>query len=455
MIDHRGGQRPNLLFLIADQLTALAPKIYGNGVCKTPNIDRLTARSTQFRNMYCNFPLCAPSCVALLTGQLSSKVRVYDNATEFAASTPTFLHFLKLAGYRTVLSGKMHFVGPEQQHGFDEWLTTDIYPTDFGWTPDWRQAIPIAPTGMKMRSVVEAGVCKRSMQLDFNDDVTNQTVQKVYDLVRLERDRPFFLCVSLTHPHNPYSTTGEFYDLYRHEDIDMPAVDDQDPATMDAHSRRLWYMFRCDEHKVTSEHIRTARHAYYAMISYVDAQVGRLLDALEAMDLSESTAIIFTSDHGDMLGERGLWYKWVHYESAVRILLLISLPGQTQGQSREQQVSLVDLFPMILDLCGASAPAAQAARVAGHTLAPLLAPQRAGAAQPAWDDVAFGEMNAEGALSPRRSSTTWSAILTNSTTWPAAPRPRRSRPNSSSWCSPPGTRRGCTRTSSAASSTGY
>src|SRR5690606_32971954 len=272
--------RPNFLFLMADQLTAFALRMYGNGVCRTPNLDRLAARSTRFANTYCNFPLCAPSRVAMLTGRLPSSVGVYDNASEFSAEVPTFLHHLALAGYSTILSGKMHFVGPDQHHGFQERLTTDIYPSDFGWTPDWREEIPIAPTGMNMRSVIEAGECRRSMPIDYDDDVVNRGVQNIYDLRRLHRDPPFFLAVSMTHPHTPYVSTREFLDLYLPADIDMPAVAPIPFDRQDPHSQRLWYMFRQDEYPVSDEHVHAARHAYYAMVSYVDAQVGRLLDAL-------------------------------------------------------------------------------------------------------------------------------------------------------------------------------
>jgi choline-sulfatase len=388
---------PNFLFLMADQLTAFALRLYGNRVCKTPNIDRLAARATRFERMYCNFPLCAPSRVAMLSGRLPSAVGVYDNASEFSAEVPTFLHYLKLAGYTTLLSGKMHFVGPDQQHGFQERLTTDIYPTDFGWTPDWREALPVAPTGMNMRAVVEAGSCRRSMQLDYDDDVVNKAIQRIYDLGRLHRDKPFFLAVSMSHPHNPYVSTPDMLDLYRRQDIDMPAVGPIPPAELDAHSQRLWHMFRQDEHIVTDDHVRTARHAYYAMVSYVDAQVGRLLDALELMDLDSNTVVVLTADHGDMLGERGLWYKWTHFEGAVRIPLLISLPGQAQAASCKALASLVDLFPTIAELAGISLPQAQREELEGRSLAPFLqAPE-----QEDGDDVAiYGEMNGEGANAP-------------------------------------------------------
>ncbi|AUL13820.1 choline-sulfatase [Bordetella bronchiseptica] len=389
-------KQPNFLFLMADQLTAFALRMYGNGVCRTPNLDRLAARSTRFANMYCNFPLCAPSRVAMLTGRLPSSVGVYDNASEFSAEVPTFLHHLALAGYSTILSGKMHFVGPEQHHGFQERLTTDIYPSDFGWTPDWREEIPIAPTGMNMRSVIEAGECRRSMQIDYDDDVVYRGVQKIYDLGRLHRDRPFFLAVSMTHPHNPYVSTREFLDLYRPEDIDMPAVPPIPFDAQDPHSQRLWYMFRQDEYEVGDEHVRAARHAYYAMVSYVDAQVGRLLDALQAMDLDESTVVVFTADHGDMLGERGLWYKWVHFDPAVRIPLLISAPGHTRPAVRHELASLVDIFPTMLELAGVSVPDDGASPPPdGRSLA-----QGLGVSQDEPTGVVYGEMNGEGAHAP-------------------------------------------------------
>ncbi|HYG45948.1 MAG TPA: choline-sulfatase [Bordetella sp.] len=386
--------QPNFLFLMADQLTAFALRMYGNGVCRTPNLDRLARQSTRFANTYCNFPLCAPSRVAMLTGRLPSSVGVYDNASEFSAEVPTFLHHLSLAGYATILSGKMHFVGPDQQHGFQERLTTDIYPTDFGWTPDWRQEIPIAPTGMNMRSVLEAGACQRSMQIDYDDEVVHRGIQKIYDLGRLHRDRPFFLAVSLTHPHNPYVSTQDFLDLYPPDQVDMPTVPPIPFDRQDRHSQRLWYMFRQDEYELEDQHVRAARQAYYAMVSYVDAQVGRLLDALEAMDLGESTVVVFTSDHGDMLGERGLWYKWVHFEPATRIPLLISAPGRRDAAVCHELASLVDIFPTLLGLAGITADPEHELRD-GRSLVGCL-----GVDASAATGVVYGEMNGEGAHAP-------------------------------------------------------
>ena len=130
-------KQPNILILQADQLTAGALACYGGKVAKTPHMDRLAREGVVFESFYTNSPLCAPSRFSMMSGQLPSAIGAYDNAAEFAADVPTFAHYLRAAGYQTVLSGKMHFCGPDQLHGFEERLTTDIYPADYGWTPDW------------------------------------------------------------------------------------------------------------------------------------------------------------------------------------------------------------------------------------------------------------------------------------------------------------------------------
>ena len=128
---------PNILILMADQLTARALPAYGNPIAKTPHIDALAERGVVFESFYCNSPLCAPSRFSFLAGRQVSAIGAYDNAAELPAQVPTFAHYLRRSGYQTVLSGKMHFCGADQLHGFEERLTTDIYPADFGWTPDW------------------------------------------------------------------------------------------------------------------------------------------------------------------------------------------------------------------------------------------------------------------------------------------------------------------------------
>src|SRR5215216_7576819 len=207
---------PNILFIVADQLSAPFLPSYGHRLVKTPHIDALASRGIVFENAYSPSPLCAPARAALMSGLLPSNSGVYDNAAEFASAIPTFAHYLRLQGYRTSLSGKMHFVGPDQLHGFEERLTTDIYPADFGWTPDWDKPRARPSWYHSMSSVTDAGVCVRTNQIDFDDEVVFAAERAIYDAVRGTDARPFCLVVSLTHPHDPFAIPRRYWDLYRH-----------------------------------------------------------------------------------------------------------------------------------------------------------------------------------------------------------------------------------------------
>jgi choline-sulfatase len=389
-------KQPNFLFIMADQLTALALPLYGHKVVKTPHIDALGARGTTFVNAYCNFPICAPSRFSMLSGQLTSRIGAWDNAAEFPASVPTFLHYLRKLGYHTSLSGKMHFVGPDQLHGYEERLTTDIYPSDFSWTPDWlREGPPASGARMSMRSVVESGLCQRNLQIDYDEEVHFQGLQKLYDLARGKRDKSFFLTVSYTHPHNPFITTQAYWDRYEHAAIDAPAVPFIPVERRDPHSKRHYYLTRMDEYNITEEQVRTARHAYYGMTSYVDDKVGELIDVLDQTGLAENTIVILTADHGEMLGERGMWYKMCLFENAMRVPLIICLPRQRAAERVTQSVSHVDLLPTLLDLATSGKPPQTIEPVDGHSVVPLLHGE-----DTRWSDEVFAEYTAEGAIAP-------------------------------------------------------
>lgn len=343
-------QRPNILLIMADQLTGMALPMNGNPVVKTPHLQQLANESVNFSHAYCNNPICAPSRASMLTGLLSSQIGAYDNGASFPSDIPTIGHYLLSLGYSTHLSGKMHFVGPDQNHGYQERLTTDIYPSDFGWTADWEQQNPpFAPSVMTVRGVVEAGTCTRSMQIDHDEEVVNTTVQKIFDLARDPEKKPFFLTASLTDPHNPYTISQKFYDMYSEDEINMPDAAYIPPEGRDAWSQRYYYLIRQDEHHITEEHIRRARHAYYAMTSYVDDCVGRVLSALKETNLDKNTIIIFTADHGDMLGERGMWYKFNPFEWSLRVPYIIKTPDCSAGKTLNSPVSLLDLVPTLLD----------------------------------------------------------------------------------------------------------
>lgn len=360
---------PNILFLQVDQLAAQFLRAYGDPVCRAPNLDRLAARGAVFETAYCNFPLCAPSRASMATGRLCSEVGAYDNAAELPASVPTYAHYLRAAGYQTALSGKMHFIGPEQHHGFEKRLTPDLYPADFSWVPNWGKEGKRDTNDE--RSVTVAGICERSVQIDFDDLVTFHAIQHLYNMARAEDERPFFLQVSYTHPHEPYLCRKEFWDLYDGVDIPLPSVPALPGTEHDPHSVRLLMDFAMLDKRFSDEDILTARRAYYGSISYLDQMIGRILDTLRAIGKAEDTVVIFTSDHGEMLGERGMWFKKHFFEPSLRVPLMIA--GGAFGPGRvETPVSLVDLLPTFMGLAEGPGWTSPVEPLDGEDLATLL-----------------------------------------------------------------------------------
>jgi choline-sulfatase len=384
--------RPNLLLLMADQLTARALRAYGGTVARTPNIDSLAAQGVVFESFYCNSPLCAPSRFSLSSGQLPSRIGAYDNAAEFPAAVPTFAHYLRSAGYQTALAGKMHFCGPDQLHGYEERLTTDIYPADFGWTPDWTRFEERPGWYHTMDSVTQAGPCTRTNQIDFDDEVVSATRQKLFDLARSRDRRPFCLVASLTHPHDPYVIPETYWKRYDDDEIDMPRVGDL-AGREDPHSTRLRHVIGLGLANPTQAQVRAARRAYYAAVSYVDDQIGVLLSTLREARFADDTIVMLFADHGDMLGERGLWYKMSFFEPACRIPLIVHAPGRFAPRRVLESASLLDLLPTLVELGSAGKAPSYAAPIGGRSLLPALQGGRG-------PDEVLGEYLAEGAVAP-------------------------------------------------------
>ena len=345
--------KPNILIIMVDQLNGT---LFPDGPAEflhTPHLKRLAARSARFNSNYTASPLCAPARASFMSGMLPSRTQVYDNAAEFPSSVPTFAHHLRAAGYYTCLSGKMHFVGPDQLHGFEERLTTDIYPADFGWTPDWtKPGQRIDWWYHNLGSVTGAGVAEITNQLEYDDEVAHHAVQKLYQLSRQSQDdsrQPWCLTVSFTHPHDPYVARRRYWDLYEdcaHLDPEIGFIpyEDQDP-----HSQRLYDASDYGSFSLSDENIRRSRRGYFANISYIDDHVGSLIDVLERTRMIDNTFIVFCSDHGDMLGERGLWFKMNFLEGSSRVPLMIAGPG-IEGVSHSAPTSNLDIAATLCDL---------------------------------------------------------------------------------------------------------
>jgi choline-sulfatase len=384
---------PNILLVMFDQMSAQSLPCYGHVVVKAPHLHGLAERGVVFENAYCNSPLCSPSRFAMMTGQLPSRIGAHDNAAELNAGVPTFAHCLRALGYRTCLSGKMDFTGADQLHGYEERLTTDLSPSDFGWTPEWERPETLQPWFHDLATVVDAGPYDHSLAMAYDEEAAGQAVRWLYDTAGAADGRPFLLTLSFMHPHDPYLARREFWELYEEEAIDLPRVPYMAPAARDPHSRRLYEMYDRDEYAITEERIRRARRGYYGMISYIDAQLGRVLAALEALGRRDETVIIATADHGDMLGERGLWYKMTFFERAVRVPLVLCAPALFAARRVAQGVSLVDLLPTLVSIAGGER-SAMAAPIDGVDLTPLAAGAGGG------PETVYGEYMAEGTSQP-------------------------------------------------------
>ncbi len=381
--------RPNIVIVMVDQLTGT---LFPDGPApflKVPNLRRLYAEGVRFANTYCASPLCAPSRAAFMTGLLPSQTRVYDNAAEFASSIPTFAHHLRGAGYTTILSGKMHFVGPDQLHGFEERLTTDIYPADYGWTPDWsKPGERIDWWYHNLGSVTAAGTAEITNQLEFDDEVAFLANQRLLQMARRgDAERPFCMTVSFTHPHDPFVARPKHWDLYSDGTIPPPRVAPIPVDQLDAHSRRLYFDNNTPAYTITDKMVADSRRAYCANISYVDDKIGELLSTLDACAFGRETIIVFCSDHGEMLGERGMWFKMNFFEGAARVPLLIHAPKRFEARTVTAPVSTTEVMPFLLDAAG----------VASNTASGLAA-LAAGAHQK--DRLVTAEYAAEGSIAP-------------------------------------------------------
>jgi choline-sulfatase len=359
--------RPNILLIMADQMVPFLTGAYGHPVVKTPNLDRLVREGVRFDAAYSPCPVCAPARASLLTGKYVSNIGAYDNAAPVGSDEPTFAHYLSIAGYDTVASGKMHWVGPDQLHGFQRRLTTDIFPSGYQWVTtrevqdDYADfhAMPIAI------DYVTAGVRQWSMQLEYDEETHFRALQYIQGR-RMQvggteqkppqpRDpRPFLLMASYTHPHEPFHVTQQMWDEYEGTEIQLPSFPENLEQTYSTVDR--WLNAFHGVHRVelcNAETLYNMRRAYYALVTYIDHKVGELLQALQDVGLLDSTIVIFASDHGDMLGEKGMVQKRTFYEWSTRVPLIVRFPdGRHAGKSVRLPVSLMDLAPTVLDVAG-------------------------------------------------------------------------------------------------------
>ncbi|TDE02554.1 choline-sulfatase [Jiangella asiatica] len=392
--------QPNIVVIMADQLVPFLTGAYGHQVVRTPNLDRLTERGVRFDAAYTPNPLCAPARAALMTGRYASSIGCFDNAAPFPVDEPTIAHLLTNAGYETALCGKMHFVGPDQLHGFRHRLNPDIFPAGMDWVPTVDEHGRF-PRGGHAHSYVppEVGVRPWTKFLTYDEETAFRATEFIRERARRPAAEPFFLLASFHHPHDPFHVTEELWNLYDGAPIDLPeAWDGIDRSALDR-----WLDDAHDTSGVDladPDAMRALRRAYYGLVTYVDRKVGEIVDALDATGQLADTVVAFTSDHGDMLGERGMVQKRCFYEWSARVPLIISFPdGRGAGSRVVTPVSMMDLAPSLVDLAGV-APRDRTPMDA-ESLLPLLDGDRGGSDDArAGARVVYSEYHAEKVHAP-------------------------------------------------------
>ncbi len=377
--------RPNILLIMSDEHAPMFSGPHGHPIVQTPHMDRLAAQGVCFENAYCNSPLCLPSRMSFMTGRYIHNIEVWDNDSILATNAVTWPHRLRAVGYDVVLAGKQHFVGPDKLHGFRAQLARDPHGDHRHPIYPWREGVVPAPQAWQ--GVYQAGP-GTTKEIEVDDEAEAAALAYLRDPAR--KEQPWALNVSFIAPHFPLVAPQQYWDLYPPEEMDLPTIPPGHLEALHPVYQRMRTMFGLIDY--SDDELRRARAGYYALITYLDDKIGRLLTVLEETGQLEKTVVIYVSDHGEMAGEHGMWRKSNFYEQSARIPMLISWPGELPtGRRVREVVSLVDLIATLVDLTDAP------------TVAPLdgdslLALARGNAKD--WKDSAFSEYLAHGVVRP-------------------------------------------------------
>lgn len=378
-------ERPNVLLIMSDQHNAQVMGCAGDPVVETPHLDRLAQGGVVLENLYCQAPLCAPSRMSFMSGMLPSQCGVQTNEQILSSAHPTLAHAAGAAGYRPYLSGKMHALGPDQLLGFVDREVGDHGPNYAGaGTPSARGVLDSA-TGPNMTSLTKIGPGRNAYQV--RDEYAAEAVisylhrHAIEQRSTLERN-PFFVSVGLMLPHQPYVARREDYERYAGR-VGPPRV--AGPVTdVDRHPFLSWWRETTGLGSgVPEEAVLKARTAYWAMVDRMDRILGTILEAVENLGVSDNTLVVYTSDHGDHIGEHGLWWKQTLLDPAVKVPGVLSWPGVIPAGTRSDRVAgLVDINATIIDaLDGPPLP-----RSVGRSMLNVLS-----GTDQSWPDIAIAE----------------------------------------------------------------
>lgn len=353
----RAGEKPNVLLIFSDDLCNQLGT-YGHKLVKSPNLDRLAARGVRFDRAYCQWPLCNPSRASIMTGMLPDQTGVHENQTHFRKQLPdhvTLPQHFQHHGYQVARVGKIYHYGVPGQigtDGFDDKPSWQKVVNPRGYDKDHeKQAFSIIPGNL--------GRALSWLEVDTEDDVhtDGKVASEAIKLLKQYQDKPFFLAVGFFRPHTPYIVPRKYFEMYPIESIKLPAKVQKDRADIPAMALyESRHAYRGHDN-MTNRQRREAIRAYYAATTFMDAQLGKVLDAVEQLGLNDNTIIVFASDHGFHLYEHGLWHKRTLFEESARVPLVIAAPGMDgKGKACERVAELIDLYPTLADLCGLPIP---------------------------------------------------------------------------------------------------
>ena len=395
-------EKLNVLFIVSDDLTNQTLSCYGSKICQSPNIDALANRGVRFDRAYCQFPLCNPSRASFLTGLRSDTIRIYENSTQFRKNKPDAISIgqtFQKAGYSVARVGKLYHYGVPAQIGTD----------GLDDPPSWQKVInprgrdkddedndlifTLNPNGKGSGRF--GGTLSWLASGGKDEEMTDGKIAtETIKLLEANRDKPFFLACGFFRPHTPYVAPKKYFDMYPTSGIPLPTVpaghmaEGPVPAFASQHK---------NQNDMTDDLRRQAIQAYFASTTHMDAQVGRVLEALDRLKLREKTVVVFISDHGYHLGEHALWQKMSLFENSARVPMVISAPGMTgNGKASGRTVELVDLHATLADLCGITVPETD-----GKSLKPLLADPNAKWEKPAITQVSRGTPTSTGEQRPK------------------------------------------------------
>jgi len=345
-------QKPNILVIMSDEHNAGVLGCYGNDIVKTVNLDRLAARGVTFENCYCNSPLCVPSRLSFTSGKYASRVGAWNNGCWLpTADYPSLPRIMNAAGYESILCGKMHY-DKTRRYGFREIPTEGRNSYSKRGRGNRRKADNLEPKDGMTRRFKNFRPGEKSGVMSNDLNVTDGVIDFLKK--RQSNDKPFFLFAGYIAPHFPLIVPQQYWDEYKGK-VPMPVIPEGHLESLPLNYKHLRIGFNVED--APDDVVRKGRELYYGLTHWLDEQIGRVIDTIAKSEFAENTIIIYTTDHGENMGEHGMWWKNCMYDHSARVPLIVNFPARWKGgQRRTKACSLVDVVQTIAELGGADVP---------------------------------------------------------------------------------------------------